>query len=90
DRFGHKRMVVWSTLSFATSTLFCLVASDVTTLMALRFVTGIGLGAATPSAIALTSEYSPKRWRASFVLAIYCGFSLGFVFAGLMAGWMIP
>jgi AAHS family 4-hydroxybenzoate transporter-like MFS transporter len=56
----------------------------------LRFVTGVGLGAAAPSAIALTSEYSPKRFRVSFVLAIYCGFSLGFVVAGLVSGWLIP
>ncbi len=90
DRFGHKRMVVWSTAAFAGCTLLCLLANDVTTLVLLRFATGIGLGAATPSAVALTSEYSPKRWRASFVLAIYCGFSLGFVVAGLTSGWLIP
>lgn len=90
DRFGHKRMLAWSTLAFAVSTLLCLLASDVTTLVVLRFLTGVGLGAATPSAVAMTGEYSPKRWRASFVLAIYCGFSLGFVVAGLVSSWMIP
>lgn len=40
--------------------------------------------------VALTSEYSPKRVRASFVLAIYCCFSLGFVLAGAVAGWIMP
>ena len=89
DRFGHKRMVAWSTLSFAIATLLCLLAQNVTSLVVLRFLTGVGLGAATPSAVALVGEYSPKRWRASFVLAIYCGFSLGFVVAGLTSGWMI-
>ncbi|MDB5688816.1 MAG: tpaK [Sphingomonas bacterium] len=90
DRYGHKRMVVWSTLAFGIATLLCLLAQDVTSLMVLRFLTGVGLGAATPSAVALTGEYSPKKWRASFVLAIYCGFSLGFVVAGLVSGWIIP
>jgi AAHS family 4-hydroxybenzoate transporter-like MFS transporter len=89
DRFGHKRLVIWSTVAFAIATLACLLARDVTSLMLLRFLTGVGLGAATPSAVALTGEYSPKRFRASFVLAIYCGFSLGFVVAGLVSGWMI-
>jgi AAHS family 4-hydroxybenzoate transporter-like MFS transporter len=89
DRFGHKRTVAWSTMGFAVATLLCLLAHDVTSLMVLRFLTGVGLGAATPSAVALTGEYSPTRWRASFVLAIYCGFSLGFVVAGLVSGWMI-
>lgn len=90
DRFGHRRVVIYSTLAFAVTTLACLLAHDVMTLIVLRFLTGLGLGAATPSAVALTGEYSPRRLRASFVLAIYCGFSLGFVVAGLVAGWAIP
>ncbi len=53
-------------------------------------VTGIALGSVIPSAIALTTEFSPARLRATFVLAIYCGFSLGFVAAGAVAAWAIP
>lgn len=90
DRFGHRRVVVFSTGAFAAATLACLLAHDVPTLIAFRFLTGVGLGAATPSAVALTGEYSPARLRASFVLAIYCGFSLGFVVSGGVAGWAIP
>jgi MFS transporter, AAHS family, 4-hydroxybenzoate transporter len=40
--------------------------------------------------VALTSEYAPKRYRASFVLAIYCGFSLGFVAAGAATASLLP
>jgi AAHS family 4-hydroxybenzoate transporter-like MFS transporter len=58
--------------------------------IALRFLAGLGLGAAIPSAVALTSEYSPQRLRASFVLAIYCGFSLGFIAAGIAAASLLP
>jgi MFS transporter, AAHS family, 4-hydroxybenzoate transporter len=90
DRFGHRRVVIFSTAAFAAATLACLLAHDVPTLIAFRFLTGVGLGAATPSAVALTGEYSPARLRASFVLAIYCGFSLGFVISGGVAGWAIP
>jgi AAHS family 4-hydroxybenzoate transporter-like MFS transporter len=90
DRFGHRRLIIAGTTVFGLSTLVSVWAGNVTELMVLRFVTGVGLGAAAPSAIALTSEYSPKRFRASFVLAIYCGFSLGFVVAGLVSGWLIP
>ena len=38
----------------------------------------------------MTSEYNPKRLRATFVLLIYCGFSLGFVAAGGLAAWLLP
>ncbi len=64
--------------------------TNVTELIGLRFITGIGLGSAMPSAVALTSEFTPKRFRATFVLAIYCGFSLGFVAAGAVAAWLLP
>src|ERR1700730_10534131 len=82
DRFGHRRLIIISTITFAFLTLITVLAPCVAELIALQVVTGLVLGATIPSALALTSEYSPKRLRASFVLAIYCGFSLGFVAAG--------
>ena len=90
DKFGHRRVLIVSTFFFGLCTLLTVTCSNVTELLALRFLTGLGLGAAAPGAIALTGEYSPKRLRASFVLAIYCGFSLGFVAAGFAAGQLLP
>jgi MFS transporter, AAHS family, 4-hydroxybenzoate transporter len=90
DRFGHRRLILASTVAFGLLTLVTLFATSVTQLMILRFVTGVALGAAIPSTVALTTEYSPKRLRATFVLGIYCGFSLGFVAAGGLAAWSIP
>jgi AAHS family 4-hydroxybenzoate transporter-like MFS transporter len=90
DRFGHRRLIIAGTALFALASLASVWAGGITELVVLRLVTGIGLGAAAPSAVALTAEYSPKRVRASFVLAIYCGFSLGFVVAGVVSGWLVP
>jgi AAHS family 4-hydroxybenzoate transporter-like MFS transporter len=90
DRFGHKRVIVVAVAAFSVCTLAAVWSGGVTELMILRFLTGLGLGAAAPSCVAMTGEFSPKRLRATFVLAIYCGFSLGFVVAGLVAGWLIP
>ncbi|GAC1331334.1 MAG: 4-hydroxybenzoate transporter PcaK [Beijerinckiaceae bacterium] len=90
DRFGHRRMMLGSTAAFGLVTLITVFSTNVTELIALRFITGLGLGAAIPSAVALTGEYSPMRLRATFVLVIYCGFSLGFVAAGALAAWMLP
>lgn len=90
DRFGHRRLILISTIAFGLFTLVTVFASSVTGLMILRFLTGVALGAAIPSTVALTTEFSPKRLRATFVLVIYCGFSLGFVAAGALAAWSIP
>jgi MFS transporter, AAHS family, 4-hydroxybenzoate transporter len=90
DRFGHRRMMLVSTVAFGVTTLITAFSTNVTELIVLRFITGLFLGSAIPSAVALTGEYSPKRLRATFVLIIYCGFSLGFVAAGALAAWMLP
>jgi MFS transporter, AAHS family, 4-hydroxybenzoate transporter len=90
DRFGHRRVLIVSTVLFALFTGVTVLSTGVTQLIVLRLFTGMGLGAAIPSTVALASEYSPKRVRASVVLAIYCGFSLGFVVAGVAAASLLP
>ena len=90
DRFGHRNLLLASTVFFSFFTFLMIFAGNVDDVMVLRFLTGLGLGAAAPSAVALTGEYSPARVRATAVLAIYCGFSLGFVAAGAAAAALIP
>ena len=90
DRLGRKIVLLTSVFLFGLFTVATVLVTNVQELIALRFLTGLGLGAVTPSAVALTGEYSPQRLRASFVLAIYCGFSLGFVAASFAAGELLP
>ena len=90
DRVGRKRIVVGSTLAFGVLTLLTVLAQDVTTLTLLRFLTGLGLGGAMPNTVALTAEISPHRRRATMVMAMFCGFSLGAAVGGLIAAAMIP
>lgn len=89
DRFGHRRVMIASTAAFGLLTLLTVFIHGAAALIALRFLTGIPLGSAAPSAIALTTEQSPPRLRATFILAIYCGFSLGFVAAGAFAARLL-
>ena len=90
DKFGHKRIMIVSVLGVSLFSILTVTATDVWHMGLFRFLTGLGLGAATPSAVALTSEYSPKRIRATTVLIIYCGFSLGFIIAGFIAAQLAP
>ena len=90
DRWGHRPVIVLGALGIGLFTLATGFIASLDTLIALRFLTGLALGSVVPSAITLTGEYTPKRLRASFVLAIYVGFSLGFVAAGVAAAWLIP
>src|SRR6267142_1815472 len=49
----------------------------------------IVLGDAMPNSIALTTEYTPKRIRATAVMIMFCGFSLGAALGGVAAASLI-
>jgi AAHS family 4-hydroxybenzoate transporter-like MFS transporter len=90
DRVGRKKIIVFSTLAFGIGALVTSAVQDVNALLAIRFLTGLGLGGAMPNAIALTSEYSPHRRRATMVMIMFCGFSVGAALGGLLAAAIIP
>lgn len=90
DRLGRKSVLVGSVAVFAVSCLASGFSPDIWTLAVLRFVTGLGLGAAMPNAVTLMSEYCPDSRRATLTNAMFCGFPLGAAFGGFLAAWMIP
>src|SRR6202162_5687226 len=90
DRVGRKKIIIFSTLAFGIGTLVTAFVQDVNTLLAIRFLTGLGLGGAMPNAIAMTSEFNPRRRRATMVMIMFCGFSVGAALGGLLAAALIP
>src|SRR5712675_2155404 len=90
DRVGRKKIIILSTLAFGLGALVTAFVQDVNTLLAIRFLTGLGLGGAMPNAIAMTSEFNPRRRRATMVMIMFCGFSVGAALGGLLAAAMIP
>lgn len=90
DKIGRKPAVIYSVLLFGGFSLATAWASSIGSLTVLRFITGLGLGAAMPNAITLLSEYCPKRRRTMIVSAMLCGFPLGAAAGGLLAGYLIP
>ena len=57
DRVGRRNIIILSTLAFGLGTLATAFIDDVNTLLAVRFLTGLGLGGAMPNAVAMTSEF---------------------------------
>jgi MFS transporter, AAHS family, 4-hydroxybenzoate transporter len=89
DRLGRKRLVIGCGLLFATFTLVTAWTKSFDQLLALRFITGLGLGGVAPNAVALTSEFAPKRLRAAFVSLQWSAFPLGGVAIGLLGSVLI-
>ncbi|HXJ01137.1 MAG TPA: MFS transporter, partial [Micropepsaceae bacterium] len=88
-QLGHKRMVVACTAAFGALTFLTITSTNVPILIGFRFLTGIGVGGAMPSAVALTGEYFPERVRSSSITLIYIGFSLGQIGAGVVANLLL-
>ena len=89
DRIGRKPVLVTCVLTFGLGSLLTTTATSVGELAAFRVFTGLGMGGAMPNAIALTSEYMPKRSRTSVVMTMFCGFSFGSACAGWVAAAVI-
>ena len=82
DRYGRKTMLMASMVFFGAASLASALSQDLASLTAMRFLTGVGLGGAMPTAITLTSEYCPKDRRASLVTLMFCGFTIGSALGG--------
>lgn len=90
DRFGRKIVLTVSVFEFGILTISSAFAPTLGLMIMLRFLTGLGLGAAMPNAATLISEYAPERKRSLVVTIVFCGFTAGATLTGLFAGWGIP
>ena len=90
DRHGRKTLLVVSMIVFGTASLASSLSAGLTSLIALRFLTGLGLGGAMPMTITLASEFCPAPRRSSLVTLMFCGFTLGSALGGLIAAPVLP
>ena len=89
DRVGRRSMLIFSTFLFGVFTLMTAQAGSYETLLAYRFLAGLGLGGATPCFITLTSEYTPRHLRATVVGVLWSCFPLGGMLGGFLNAWVL-
>jgi AAHS family 4-hydroxybenzoate transporter-like MFS transporter len=89
DRWGRKRVFIFSGLDFGLASLATALSSSYSALVFWRLVAGLGLGGVGPIAITIASDYCPKQWRATLTMIMYCGFTTGGVFAGLVNAYFL-
>lgn len=90
DRHGRKAAILLASVIYGVTTLAVLWQHGYWTTIALRFCTGIGIGGLMPNTIALNSELSPKRLRATLVVLMFTGITLGSSAPGFISAWMLP
>ena len=89
DHFGRKPILLFCILTFGVMSLVTATANSIESFRIFRLITGFGLGGAMPNTIALTSEYMPKKFRATAVMTMFCGFSIGAAAGGFIAAGLI-
>jgi AAHS family 4-hydroxybenzoate transporter-like MFS transporter len=90
DRIGRRPVLIGTTLAFAVAMLATPFATSISGLIALRFVTGLGLGCIMPNAMALVGEFSPPAHRVKRMMLVSCGFTVGAALGGFVSAALIP
>lgn len=90
DKLGRRRVLLISVATFGVFSLLSGLAQSPVQLACLRFLTGLGLGAAMPNCTTLLSEFIPARLRGSLVTLMFMGFGLGSAMGGFISAWMLP
>lgn len=90
DRFGRRSSVVASVALFSVGTMCMALAHDIPSLAALRFIAGLGVGGALPTATTLAAEFTPRRFRTIAVTTTIIFVPVGGMLAGLFAAMILP
>ena len=90
DRYGRRYQIIIAVAIFGVFSLATAWANSFAALAALRFLTGIGVGAAVPNVVPLISEYSPRRMRAILITLVTVTWPLGAVLGGAISAKLIP
>lgn len=85
DRFGRKAALIPSLILFGVFSLVTATADNFDMLFWARLITGIGIGGAMPSLIAIVAENAKPGRTAAAVAALYAGMPAGGAVASLVA-----
>lgn len=90
DQFGRVRIVVISILLFSVLTYGLGLTQNFIQFSILRFFASLGLGSLYIACNTLMAEYVPTRYRTTVLGTLQAGWTVGYIVATLLAGWIIP
>jgi AAHS family 4-hydroxybenzoate transporter-like MFS transporter len=90
DRIGRRPVLVASVAFFGAMTLVCATAPGPRLFLTYRLIGGLGLGSAFPLAMAMMSEWMPRRAAGKAVSIMTIGIPAGVIIGAMAAGWLLP
>ena len=89
DYWGRRAVLLGSFALVGVATMLAATSYSPNELFTWRFLTGIGLGASLPNALALAAEFAPASRRTMLVALMACGISLGAAISSFAAPALI-
>ncbi len=89
DRIGRKPVLAMCMAVFGVLSIAAVFTPSLIALAVLRGISGIFFSAMLPIGLALLSEMTPRRMRASFMAIALVGFSGGSAASGAVAAWLL-
>jgi AAHS family 4-hydroxybenzoate transporter-like MFS transporter len=90
DRFGRKKAIVFASGLYGAFTLASALATNLDHLVWMRFLTGLAMGGILPNIVALNAEFAPKRYRATMIVMVLMGITMGDALPAAVTAFLAP
>lgn len=88
DRYGRRRILLWSLFAYVLGSIVCVAAENIVTLIAGRMIQGMGAGV-SPLAVALVRDQVGEREIPNAIGLLVGAGGLGGVVGLLCGGWLV-
>jgi MFS family permease len=90
DRYGRKKVLQWTILTFSIGTFFSGLSSNITMLLIFRIITGLGVGGEWGTGQTYVGEAFPPKMRGRFGALMQTGAPVGIALASIIGGYIAP
>ncbi|HTY36327.1 MAG TPA: MFS transporter [Bacteroidota bacterium] len=90
DRYGRKKVLQWTILTYSVGTFCSGFAGSIEVLIAFRIVTGLGVGGEWATGQTYVGETFPAHVRGRYGAMMQTGAPFGIVLASIVGGFLAP
>ena len=90
DKYGRRKVLQWTIIVYSIGTLLCAFSWSFYSLVAFRFITGLGVGGEWATGQIYINETFPDNLRAKFGAFMQSGAPVGVILASIVGGMVSP
>lgn len=89
DTIGRRPMILLCLVAMTAGMFLAATANSVETLLAYRFITGLGVGGCLAATNTIGAEFTNLKWRSAAVTLIAAGYPIGNVIGGTVVSLLL-